>query len=438
MPFCAARAARGPPITARAEAHPPPPPKAAATADAADGTGGARRAELELLRVSEIKRKAAAAGILQAALDSADDSGHPKAAVIALIIAMEGEVGGVRNTAWQDLPAADQKRLFLLREELALLRVSQAKREAVARGATQLELDNVDDSNAPKAALINWIIAKEVSAGVAPAPAPAPAMPELEDGHKVPPFSHVIHEGEPPSSDDEGGGGGGGHSAEDAELEALRAELGSLKLSAIKKRAVAMGIMMQTLDDIVDNSDTPHPEIIALLLERHNSAARSGATTAGPSPGPPVTTAGLPAKGHQHGKAALPAPPSTPSGAGRGLVSTTVPDTKALRSELSGMKMSALRKRATAEGVDKDAFERAVDDAADPRGSVVELILAAVTGARAPAGANDVLVAELEGSKMSALRKRAVGLGVDAVLLETAIDSDAPRAAVIALIVQAS
>ena len=49
-----------------------------------------------------------------------------------------------------------------------------------------------------------------------------------------------------------------------------------------------------------------------------------------------------------------------------------------------------------------------------------------------------MLVAELEGSKMSALRKRAVGLGVDAVLLETAIDSDAPRAAVIALIVQAS
>eukprot|EP01045_Picozoa_sp_COSAG04_P020655 COSAG04_NODE_2136_length_4725_cov_8.089710_5_plen_950_part_01 len=114
-----------------------------------------------------------------------------------------------------------------------------------------------------------------------------------------------------------------------------------------------------------------------------------------------------------------------------------------LRSELEALKASALAQRATAAGVAAEDIERAWD-AAQPKEALVALVLArapaqgeargAGTGSAEAAAA--LLRAELGGMRVSALQKRAVSEGAPADAVEGAMDSDDPKAALVALVAE--
>ena len=99
---------------------------------------------------------------------------------------------------------------------------------------------------------------------------------------------------------------------------------------------------------------------------------------------------------------------------------------------LTGMKLSALKKRARQAGVEEEKLEEA-DDADDIKAAVIALILEAARGAEAAQ-----MREELAGMKLSALKKRAKQAGVDEEKLEEADDADDIKAAVIDLILAQS
>ena len=73
---------------------------------------------------------------------------------------------------------------------------------------------------------------------------------------------------------------------------------------------------------------------------------------------------------------------------------------------------------------------------------MIELILNAMATGEAPNSSSNSsrrmeLVTELQALKMSALRKRAAQLNIEESRLEEAVDSDKPKEAAIALIVEA-
>ena len=104
-----------------------------------------------------------------------------------------------------------------------------------------------------------------------------------------------------------------------------------------------------------------------------------------------------------------------------------------MREQLQALKLSSLRKRAVAAGVSASELE-AADDAPDVRARLVSLVLSI----DAPdSGAAEALRAELKGSKLSALKRQASAAGASAEALDDADDADDIKAAVIELIVQA-
>jgi hypothetical protein len=106
-------------------------------------------------------------------------------------------------------------------------------------------------------------------------------------------------------------------------------------------------------------------------------------------------------------------------------------DQRALRTELSGLKLKALKARARSLGVDEEELADA-DDADDVRAAVVELALAAAT--TATDRALEALRQELEGMKLTALQRRAASEGVEETQIENAMDGDAPKKDIIALL----
>ena len=83
---------------------------------------------------------------------------------------------------------------------------------------------------------------------------------------------------------------------------------------------------------------------------------------------------------HHHHHEARSAERVAPSGSGFGSERLSAAESARLasvESELAGLKLGELRKRANAVGVDPAALEQQIDDADDPKAAVVQLILAA-------------------------------------------------------------
>ena len=104
----------------------------------------------------------------------------------------------------------------------------------------------------------------------------------------------------------------------------------------------------------------------------------------------------------------------------------------------------ALHKRALSDGADETAVDGAMDSD-DSRAELVALILAQHAGAdpqaaeaAAQAKALETLRAELQPLRVMELYKRAVSAGVDAAQAEDAMDSDEPKAELIALLLDAA
>ena len=141
-------------------------------------------------------------------------------------------------------------------------------------------------------------------------------------------------------------------------------ELRRLKLSVLKKQARAAGVPERLLEE-ADDSDAPKDSVVRLLL------AASGA----PSP----------------------------------ILSTNTGGSAELRKELGALKMSALKKRARAQGIDEANLEEA-EDADAPREAIIDLIVATTAGSSEhgdSARRQQELRDELKGLKLSALKKHA-------------------------------
>ena len=115
-----------------------------------------------------------------------------------------------------------------------------------------------------------------------------------------------------------------------------------------------------------------------------------------------------------------------------------------LTEELQALRLRELKRRALAEGIGDEAVEAAYDSD-DPKETLVAALLAEaerkqLRGAQqqqpADAVGRERLVAELVPLKVSALKKRAVDVGLDSALLEHAFDEDSPKDAIIALLVE--
>ena len=196
-------------------------------------------------------------------------------------------------------------------------------------------------------------------------------------------------------------------------VASLTAELQGLRISALQKRAEKKGVDATKLDDALE-ADNAKEGLIKLIVEVEcsldkveevNAAAAASATAA----------ADVAAK-----------------------------QNAALTAELQGLRISALQKRATADGVDSSRLDAALD-ADNAKEEVIKLIVGLAPSADAseadPAEngyreIEPVLRAELAECKLGALQRRAVEEGVEQVSVMDAIDEgDDPRARLIELII---
>ena len=164
-------------------------------------------------------------------------------------------------------------------------------------------------------------------------------------------------------------------------LAALRAELGALQMSKLKKRAIAAGAAAEQIETAED-ADDPKGALIEMVLEIERSRMSDD-----------------PGAGH--------------SGRPEEAV-------EALRGELEALKMSALKKRAVTAGAGAEEMDSA-EDADDPKEALIAMVierersrLAAAPCAEPAAQEEDAMTAlrkELELLKISALKKRAAAAG---------------------------
>ena len=98
-----------------------------------------------------------------------------------------------------------------------------------------------------------------------------------------------------------------------------------------------------------------------------------------------------------------------------------------------------LHARALADGVESAAVDEAMDGE-DPKGTLISLVLAqhADSEAAGKTEALETLRAELQGLRVMELHKRAAGAGVEAGRADDAMDSDDPKAELIALLLDAT
>ena len=185
---------------------------------------GKLQAELTPLKVSALKRRALAAGVGQEALEEVDDADNPKEAIVSIIVdahrkAFESEAQG---------GAVDEAGLEALRAELTPLKLSVLKKRARAAGVSEGVLeDSVDDADDPKEAIVSLLLDARrkdlVAAG---------------DGHTA---IGVLDFG--------------------TEIENMRAELAPMKMSILKKRALAARVDEEVIEEVVD-ADNPKDKLV--------------------------------------------------------------------------------------------------------------------------------------------------------------------------------
>ena len=107
------------------------------------------------LKISELKKRARAAGVPEEQIEEAEDSADPKASLIALIqqrvesvtYSIDGGADGVAAAV------AD------LRAELGLLKMSALKKRAKALQIAPEVLEEAEDSLTPREAIVELIVA---------------------------------------------------------------------------------------------------------------------------------------------------------------------------------------------------------------------------------------------------------------------------------------
>jgi hypothetical protein len=190
--------------------------------------------ELSSLRLGSLQKRAVAEGVAAEALEAALDDLHPQRATINLIVNAVRQASAI-GTYPEAAAASRRQELW---GALANLTMAALLKRARAAGIDQETLDDTQDAESPRDALIALLVAAELQA----------------------------------------------HAADGAAEARLREELVGLRMAALLKRARAAGIDQETLDDTQD-AESPRDALIALLVEAQSGAdAVASHSTAQPVP----------------------------------------------------------------------------------------------------------------------------------------------------------
>ena len=165
------------------------------------------RASLSALKLSALKKRAKEAGVAEAKLEEADDADDVKGTVVELILEKEAV-------------SASEK----LRDELGSLKLSALKKRAKEVGVDEGKLEEADDADNVKGAVIELI---------------------LEELSKTAESPEALKE---------------------EQVMQLREELEAMKLSAVKKRAKEAGVDEGKLEE-ADDADDVQSAVIDLIVE---------------------------------------------------------------------------------------------------------------------------------------------------------------------------
>ena len=401
--------------------------------DSDDGALESLRSELMLLKMSELKKRALKSGVDDVLVGEVDDADDPKAKVISILVSAAQRVLASQVAANPDQDA--------LRAQLTPLRVKQLKQRALAAGVDSKTIEDVDDADDPKEAIIvillevaeaaaelalheaeldsdSWTTTQERTLALT-----ADASMTLPDS---PRFGTAEWTAEAISTDST------------AQMVALRAELTPLKLSALRKRAAAAGVSEAQLDE-ADDSDNVKAAVVELVahqlwslepVQRREAAAKKVAAEKVAAEQVAAEKAVAEAEAVEKRAAERAAERVA---AKKVASEKVVAENAKLRAELAALPPSQLRKRAMAAGITAESVEVA-EDSSSPKEGMIVLIL----GAEAAGSGDRALREELEGLKTSQLRKRAVAVGITAESIEVAEDSADPKEGMIVLILRMS
>ena len=283
-----------------------------------DPTTAALRTELSALKLKALKKRAREEGVSEELLEDADDADDVRSAVVQLILETASGTADNEHTARQ-----------VLESELAQLKLKALKKRARSSGVDADKLDDADDADNVKSAVIELIVLAEVSSTPSddrphfgtqrtPEPQPEPEPQSIIDHAELmamaPPVANYRVAFE----------------TEDAALGALREELQALRVTALQRRAESQGVDEAQVDDAMD-SDQPRARLVALLLE--HEASTTGARA-----------------------------------------STTDKRRQQLRRELEALGLFALQQRGRQAGLDDASLEAALDSAS-PKEALIEHIV---------------------------------------------------------------
>jgi hypothetical protein len=183
------------------------------------------RAELAALKLSTLRRRAAAAGVEPDALDAIDDAGGDiKGAIIELLLDLEGA----------HEPRGSGGGAAALRRELGDWKLSALRRRALELKVDQDQLDAADDAEDIKQSLIELILRHET-------PAAGAAAPENRDA-------------------------------------SLRRELDQMPLSALRRRALELKVDQDQLD-AADDADDIKQSLIELIVMKSREKVQAPGDT---------------------------------------------------------------------------------------------------------------------------------------------------------------
>jgi hypothetical protein len=340
------------------------------------------RLELQPMRISALRTRAAEAGASTEEVEEATDAEDSKAALIELIV-------GHQNLGEDQAKQTEALRDEALRLELQPMRISALRTRAAEAGASTEEVEEATDAEDSKAALIELIVghqnlgedqAKQTEAlcvealrlelqpmrisalrtRAAEAGASTEEVEEATDAEDSKAALIELIVGQPDTVDESACRGldtppsvGTGDFGGVDEGELIE-ELASLKLTGLRKRAASEGVDAKALEDAID-SDDPKGATIALVVAQHARTARAADESL-----------------HE------------------------------LRQGLHDLRLTALRDRAVAEGADADRLDDATDSD-DPKRAVIALIIA--MGSKKTARQSTGVV-----SKPATIRKSHVGV----------------------------
>ena len=236
---------------------------------------------------------------------------------------------------------------------------------------------------------------------------------------------------------------------ESTEEATLRQEYGGLRLKDLRTCAREAGMPADMIEQAMD-SDTPEEELITYLIEQQSAEADAYAIeSALMSELQGLRLKDLRKRAKDCGVAAEvlegAMDDDSPEGAVIGLVlaatrassdDSTGGKEHHLRAQLQGLRLKGLRKRAKADGVDATDLDEAMDDD-EPEATLIDLILtmhALSKSSRDISSERQALIAELQSLRLKELRKRAKGTSISADQLDDTMDTDDPKAALIALL----